>query len=219
MAFGAWVDRTWPNPIYGMQAITLGLALLLALIGALVLRRGPIGQAFAVASFAALGGVYAGMTYFGVPAPRYASGTKTLRLERPFDATRAGLAECTIEGESRSVWVEFEGLPIEEQHSVVLVVSEGEAGDDQLAARGDGRRLEISLEGTGSKYEGDLRGVILYATDASVLEGRMDDAGGNVRFGGLAASTYPPGPPAGLDDFGLAGTLEWVCSGYQAAWD
>ena len=88
-----------------------------------------------------------------------------------------------------------------------------------MFSRADGRRLEIILEGTGSKYEGDLRGVILYATDASVLEGRVDEAGGTIQFGDLASSTYPPGPPAGLDDLGLAGTVEWVCSEYQAAWD
>ena len=219
VALGAWVVRTWPNPVYGMHAIALGLALLLALAGALVLRRGPIGQAFAVASFAGLVGVFAGLTFFEGPAPQYASGTVTLRLEQPFDLTREGIAECAIDGDSRSVWVEFEGLPTEERHSVVLVVSEGEAGDDLIASRADGRRLEMTLEGMGSKYEGDLRGVILYATDASALEGRVNDAGGNVRFGDLAVSTFPPGPPTGLDDLGLAGTVEWVCGGYQAAWD
>lgn len=64
----------------------------------------------------------------------------------------------------------------------------------------------------GSWYGEESRGVILYATDGSVLEGRMDDAGGNVRFADLAA---PPRLHAGLNDLGLAGTVDWVCSGYR----
>jgi hypothetical protein len=208
---GAWVDRTSPNPVYGWQVITLGVALVLALIGATLIRRGPVGEAFAVASVAGLFGVVIGMSFFGAPKPEYATGPMTLRLERPFTYTGTGLARCTMQGDVIFVGAELPPLPLENEHHFMLFMSEAQPESGEPLDRADGRGLEAMIEEPQLDPEGESRAVSYVATSRSRLVGDMDASGGRFEFDDLRASVVGDRIPAGLEDGSFAGTVEWGC--------
>ena len=110
-AVGAWVDWTWPNPVYGAPLFALGAAVLLVVLGVIVARRGPIGKVLAVSSVALLVGIAGGMEFLGAPAPRSSHGTMTLRLERPVEATASGTVGCEVLGNRVSAGGDLGSLP------------------------------------------------------------------------------------------------------------
>ena len=90
-----------------------------------------------------------------------------------------------------------------------MFVEQGDAAADESGEkRADGRELGIIVEGP----VGDPQETREYvATEASLLEGKFDDAGGSLRFAKLFAYPPPPGAPPWIRNLDLEGTLEWTC--------
>jgi hypothetical protein len=211
VALGAWVNWTWPNPVYGMQVIVPGAALVVAVLGVLAWGRVPFGRVFGTSSVALLVGIIGGIA-FGPTVPEHGTlGTVTLRLERPIDFVHTGEAICDAAG---GAGVSLSTGPVSvEGKRVHLVVQVYPQENERLGDPAGIPEVSIRVEA-----ETGVAGTEYSATSDSIVEGSRGAASGSLRFAELAASPYGGGAPSPLDR-DLAGTVEWRCTRMDAGDD
>jgi len=207
-ALGVWADWTYPNPVYGVQVMLLSGTSLVALLGVLLRNLGQVGGVFAVSSIALLVGSVGGLV-LSPPAIGYASGTITLRVDRPEPIAVSGVATCevhTLTGEL-SVAGSLGKARKETPGTIAVYLTAPLFIEDDPTARDDGLALTILIETF------DTKGGVpeVGATRDSTLELRRDDTGGTLRFAELHSTERASGP-TWLNGPDLEGTVEWSCT-------
>ena len=204
-ALGVWADWTYPNPVYGVQVILLAGTSLIAAVAVLLRNIGQVGRAVAVSSVALLVGSIGGLA-LSPPAIIYASGTMTLRVDRPEPMIISGVALCEIHTLTDELSVQGdlgEGPPVR-PGPIQVYLAAGNTVEDDPMARDDGLALTIWVENLDTNAGGPEAG----ATPDSTLELRRDDTAGTLRFAELHTTG---GGPAWLTNPALEGTVEWSC--------
>lgn len=205
---GVWADWTYPNPVYGVQIILLGGTGLMAVLGVLLRNLGPIGRAFAVSSVALLVGSVGGLV-LSPPAVIDASGTMTLRVDRPEPVVVSGAALCEVHTltDELSVQGNLGDAPPDMPGPIYVYLAAEDVVDDDLTVRADGLTLSIRFE----NFDTDVGGAEVGATRDSSLELRRDGPSGTLRFAELRSTGGTSGP-TWLKNPALEGTVEWRCA-------
>jgi hypothetical protein len=214
-AVGVWIDWVWWNPVYGVQVIALGIALVAAIVGLAVRRRGVAGGVLSRVGPAVLIGLLLGFV-LGPSRPAVAGdeGTFLLRLSAPTALEIAGAASCSHTDDDSAYQLSGDlnaRIPVDGEPFIQVSFV---AGDQFVrgGTRADRVDLRITIEDAGPYGDAEpARSAQLAATESSTLLVERSGSDGRVEFAELV-DLAPPGtvPPR---DFGrdLAGTLEWEC--------
>ncbi len=210
---GAYVDWLW-WPDYSGLLLTLlaGLILvggsIITLIGSGVVRR--VGLVVVAVAIGLVAGQNLGPSR--EPLIHQAGGTMTLRLASPVVATATGPADCTNVASQTEFQVTGDPNMRLDTPSRPFLMVYLNAGDRwqaiEDAPRKDGVRFEITSNDALVPADGKPAFIGMEATGASTIESRFGNAGGSLRFAGLAPKS---GPDHTGDSIDYAGTLEWTC--------
>jgi hypothetical protein len=219
----AYMNWIWWVPSYGGGLlIALAAAAILAVggIAALLGRRYASAKRVALVVLAMGLGVVAGEALGPSREPliMVADGTMTLRVESPVAATATGPATCANVASATEFSVDGDpNMRLDTPDSPFVSVF-ADTGDRwrvlREAPRKDGVWLRIDV-GEALVKDGVKPGTLsMQAAGSSILTSTFSNAGGSIRFAGLAAQSGPDFTGESMD---LAGTLEWTCGAAPSA--
>jgi hypothetical protein len=213
--FGAWVDWTWWNPVYGIQIVVIlgaAVVVIIALAAGLVARRLRPVALVAVAAVVGLGGGL-GLGPSREPV-QGGTGTLTLRLDGDDAAPTTWIASCSTVQSGRPFAVrtsESQAVGVPGAWQALPSISVGDMWRDGNQERADGIGISLLLVSGGAVT--DKTGpaeLLLGSAAASRIEATsLSPQSGSIRFAGLVPdprrSAPPQVPPA------IAGTISWTC--------
>jgi len=214
--FGAWVDWTYWNPVYGMQIVVILAAAVLLFVGLVAGRLSRRLQPFAFIIMAGVFGLGGGMALGpSREVVEGGSGTLTLRLDGPAATTTTWIASCSTvpSGQLFAVHTsESHAIGIPGGWQVLPSISLGDMWRDGVSDRSD--RIGIGLvliSGDAFSTKNVPDDLLLGSDSTSRIESRsLSPASGSVHFSGLVPDPRRNPPAQPPPD--VAGTIEWTCS-------